>query len=84
MTFTQTILSTWTFLPFDAPFYRIGNGINLAGSGAWLLIGAGTMFWMHFDNKKKDAVHVGDALSRLTLQEAEALDWKHPDFRWKP
>jgi len=31
------LISTWSFLPFDAPDYHIGNGLNLATSSTMLL-----------------------------------------------
>ncbi|KAL9571029.1 hypothetical protein ACKAV7_005366 [Fusarium commune] len=33
------LVSTWAFLPFDGPEYRIGNGLNLAAQSAIFLIG---------------------------------------------
>ncbi|CAN8104697.1 unnamed protein product [Discula destructiva] len=78
------ILSIWVWLPFDAPFFRIGNGVNLATSILWVLIGSAILSWMHYDNKRRQVAEGEDMLTGLTEQEIEDLEWKHPDFRWKP
>lgn len=78
------LIATWSFLPFDAPDYRIGNGLNLAASSAILIIATVTLFWMHRDNKVRDGRLLEQELEGLTPQQVENLDWKHPAFRWKP
>jgi len=78
------LISTWAFLPFDAPNYHIGNGLNLATATTALIIGAGLMFWMKADNKKRELVDVDAKLAGLDLQQIEDLDWRHPAFRWRP
>lgn len=80
----QSILSTWAFLPFDAPFYHIGNGLNVATSSTWILLGIGLLWWMRHDNKRRQSLNVDEVLAALTPQEIRDLDWKHPNFRWKP
>ncbi len=81
------LIATWTYLPWDGPLYPIGNGLNLAVSGALGLVAAGGLGWMKFDNKKRDQVSPAEKmelLAGLTDKQMEALDFKHPDFRWKP
>lgn len=34
------LIATWSFLPFDAPDYPIGNGLNLATSTTTIILGA--------------------------------------------
>ncbi|POS71451.1 hypothetical protein DHEL01_v210157 [Diaporthe helianthi] len=78
------LVSTWVFLPFDGPYYPIANGINLGTSSTWCLVGVGTEMWMRFSNKKRDSKNSLVELSGLNKEEINNLDWKHPDFRWRP
>lgn len=78
------LISAWSFLPWDAPNYHIGNGLNLATSGVILIVSSLTLVWMKRENKKKDSRDVDGELSGLTQEEIEDLDWKHPAFRWRP
>lgn len=78
------LISTWSFLPWDAPNYHIGNGLNLATSGTILIVSALTLVWMKKDNKKRDEWDVDEELRGMSPEQIEDLDWKHPAFRWKP
>ncbi|KAK2623790.1 hypothetical protein QTJ16_006971 [Diplocarpon rosae] len=78
------LISTWSFLPFDAPNYHIGNGLNLATSGTILLSSIALLSWMMTDNKKREKNDVDGALDGLSQKQIQDLDWKHPGFRWKP
>jgi hypothetical protein len=40
------LISTWSFLLWDAPDYHIGNGQNPATSGTILVASTLTLFWM--------------------------------------
>lgn len=77
------LISTWSFLPTDAPDYHIGNGLNLATSSTILLISIALYFWIGWDNKKRDAKDVDAELAGLDQKQIEDLDWKHPAFRWR-
>lgn len=78
------LISTWSFLPSDAPNYHIGNGLNLATSTTVLLCSIGLLFWMKMDNHKREKRDVDGELAGLSEAEIQDLDWKHPAFRWKP
>ncbi|RSL76757.1 hypothetical protein CEP51_009666 [Fusarium floridanum] len=78
------LVSSWSFLPWDAPDFHIGNGLNLATSGTILVLSTATLWWMMRDNKKRESWNIEEELSGLTQEEIEDLDWKHPAFRWKP
>lgn len=78
------LVSTWSFLAWDAPNYHIGNGLNLATSSTVLLITTLTLLWMNRDNKRREGRSVEEELSGLSHEEASDLDWKHPAFRWRP
>jgi MFS family permease len=77
------LISTWSFLPFDAPNYHIGNGLNLATSSLILIISILLLLWMTWENKKRDKKDVDSELDGLTQQNIQALDWRHPAFRWR-
>ncbi|KAH8651088.1 major facilitator superfamily domain-containing protein [Xylariales sp. PMI_506] len=78
------LISTWSFLPFDAPNYHIGNGLNLATSSTILLSSIALLFWMKWDNRKRENRNVDEELSGLSQKEIQELDWRHPSFRWRP
>ena len=78
------LVSSWAFLPFDAPNYHIGNGLNLATAGAILVVGTLTLLWMKRDNKRRDGLDIDGELDGLTQTQVEDLDWRHPAFRWRP
>jgi len=80
------LISTWSFLPFDGPNYPIGNGLNIAAN---LTIFFGTIalgFWMRYDNKRRNSkAHDGRiALGQQDGKSTQAIEWKRPDFRWRP
>lgn len=39
---------------------------------------------MRFDNGRRDTRNSSVELSGLNKEEIDNLDWKHPDFRWRP
>lgn len=39
---------------------------------------------MRFDNRRRDSKDSVAELSGLDKEEVGDLDWKHPDFRWRP
>lgn len=78
------LISTWSFLPFDGPNYRIGNGLNLATSSTILILGIALLFWMKTSNSKRARVDVDAELAGKSAGEIEDLDWRHPSFRWRP
>ncbi|CAG7924793.1 unnamed protein product [Penicillium olsonii] len=78
------LISTWSFLPFDAPNYHIGNGLNLATATTTLLLGAGLWAYITWDNRRRARVDVPSALAGLSQQQIQDLDWRNPGFRWRP
>lgn len=78
------LVAAWSFLPWDAPDYHIGNGLNLATAGTILIVSTLTLLWMKRDNKKREMVDVDSSLAGLSQEEIQDLDWKHPAFRWRP
>ena len=77
------LISTWSFLPFDGPNFKIGNGLNLATSSTIFLSSIALLLWMIRDNKQREKVNVDDALRGKSIKQIQDLDWRHPGFRWK-
>jgi hypothetical protein len=69
------LISTWSFLPFDGPNFRIGNGLNLATSSTILLSAIGLLFWMKVDNKRREGKDVDAELDGLSIKAVQDLDW---------
>ncbi|EAT87113.2 hypothetical protein SNOG_06049 [Parastagonospora nodorum SN15] len=57
------LISTWSFLPFDAPNFKIGNGLNLATSSTILISSIVLLLWMKRSNKKRETVDVDQELA---------------------
>ncbi|KAI0469128.1 MFS transporter [Xylaria cf. heliscus] len=77
------LIATWSYLPFDAPDYKIGNGLNLAAASLILITSVIQVLWMKWDNKRRDTKDVDAELQRFSQAELESLEWKHPGFRWR-
>jgi hypothetical protein len=41
------------------------------------------LFWMKWDNKRREKRDVDAELSGLDEKTIEDLDWKHPSHRWR-
>ncbi|KAI4946640.1 hypothetical protein J4E91_007330 [Alternaria rosae] len=78
------LISTWSFLPTDAPNYPIGNGLNLATSSTILISSIVLLLWMNRSNKQRETIDVDQELAGKSQGEIEDLDWRHPSFRWRP
>ncbi|KAI8631161.1 MFS general substrate transporter [Xylariaceae sp. FL1651] len=78
------LIATWSYLPFDGPNYPIGNGLNLAAASLILITSIMTLFWMKWDNKRREKRDIEQELQGLTTTEVESLEWKHPGWRWRP
>ncbi|KAH6693418.1 major facilitator superfamily domain-containing protein [Plectosphaerella plurivora] len=77
------LVSTWSYIVWDAPDFRIGNGLNLAAASMILIIATSAWFWLKWDNKRRDGRSVEEELAGLSPKEVSNLDWKHPGFRWR-
>ncbi|KAH6953817.1 putative MFS transporter [Ilyonectria sp. MPI-CAGE-AT-0026] len=77
------LISTWSFLPSDAPNFHIGNGLNLATTSLVLIVGLLVLFWMKWDNKRREDRSV-EEIAGMSEEDIQDLDWKHPAFRWRP
>jgi len=77
------LISTWSFLPFDAPNYHIGNGLNFATGTVILITSILLLIWMNANNKQRQRKDIDTELAGLDLKTIQDLDWRHPAFRWK-
>jgi hypothetical protein len=48
-----------------------------------LILSVALMFYIKWDNKKRDQRNVDAELAGLNDEAREDLDWKHPGFRWR-
>ncbi|KEZ41881.1 hypothetical protein SAPIO_CDS6569 [Scedosporium apiospermum] len=78
------LISTWSYIKWDAPDYKIGNGLNLGAASGILVCGILTSLWMNWDNRRREKRDVDQELSGLSQAEIENLEWKHPAWRWAP
>ncbi|OJJ36051.1 hypothetical protein ASPWEDRAFT_111974 [Aspergillus wentii DTO 134E9] len=78
------LISTWSFLKFDAPNYHIGNGLNLATATCTMILGMCLLAWQTWDNKRREKIDIDSALAGMSQKQIQDLDWRNPAFRWRP
>ncbi|KAH6618826.1 major facilitator superfamily domain-containing protein [Boeremia exigua] len=78
------LVSTWSYLPHDAPHFRIGMGLNLATAAGMLVLGVVLLLWMRRDNRSREKCNSEEELAGVPEDQIQDMDWKHPDFRWHP
>jgi hypothetical protein len=80
------LIATWTYFGED-PMFPVGNGLNLSVSVVISMTAAATHWWMKKDNKKRElrpAAEREAMLAGLSRRDISDLEYKHPDFRWRP
>ncbi|KAJ7269018.1 hypothetical protein C8J57DRAFT_1066963, partial [Mycena rebaudengoi] len=77
------IVSTWTYIASDAPGYRRGNTLNLAGMVAVVVLIVGVMVHMKWENAQRDHGKRDHRLDGLPPFEESLLGHRHPEFRYK-
>ncbi|KAI9244950.1 major facilitator superfamily domain-containing protein [Phascolomyces articulosus] len=78
------LVSTWTYLPEQAPDYLAGNIINLV-CAILVFVGAGCgSFYMRWENAQREAGKRDHRLEGLTEEQAGSLGHNHPKFRFTP
>jgi hypothetical protein len=78
------LIATWSFLPFDAPNFPIGNGLNLATSSLTFILAILILLFMKADNSRRSKKDIDSELSGLDSKQIQDLDWSHPGFKWRP
>jgi hypothetical protein len=77
------LIATWSYLPSDAPQYKVASGINIASLSTVFLTLLLLGLWMARDNRRRETQTLADeALSGLSASELQDLDNRHPLFRW--
>ncbi|KAJ6542077.1 major facilitator superfamily domain-containing protein [Mycena vulgaris] len=80
---TASRQSTWTYVSSDAPNYRKGNTLNLAGMAIVLAITAATIVYMKWENAQRARGARDHRLIGLAPGEESQLGHLHPEFRYK-
>ncbi|KAI7876438.1 MFS general substrate transporter [Lichtheimia hyalospora FSU 10163] len=78
------IVSSWTYLPSQAPEYTTGNQINLAMGALVLVCAAACSFYMKWENTQRDKGKRDHVLHGLSQDQIDQLGHKHPQFRFTP
>ena len=76
------LISTWTALPMDAPWYNILSGLNLAASALNALLWAGLIVYMKRDNRARDRGKNDHYVDEYAPEDQWKLGTKQPGFRW--
>lgn len=77
------LIATWAFPKYHEPNYYVGNGLNLATNAVLFFSALALLFWLKYDNRRRDKQDMPAAIAAMGDTPAELLDWKHPAFRWR-
>lgn len=75
------LISTWSYLPKNAPNFIPGNALNFAGGVAMVLICLGLVSWQRWENRQRDTGKRDSRLEGLSEDEIQLLGSDHPQFR---
>lgn len=79
-----SIIATWTYLPGEAPYYRMGHWIN-CGAACILFLAVGcNMVYLKMENRMRMAGKRDHRLAGATEGEIGRLGHHHPEFRYTP
>lgn len=79
----------WTYLPSDAPDYKVGNSIVLGAVTCTLLVAILLAFYIKWENAKRGRgerdhrLDGKDEDSEAGKEELENMGYKHPRFRYQ-
>ncbi|KAL7271216.1 hypothetical protein RUND412_006042 [Rhizina undulata] len=76
------ILSTWTYIPSDAPRYITGHSINLGAECCAAVISILLIFYCRRENRMRSLGKRDYRLQGLSEAEAMKLGYRHPEFRY--
>ncbi|KAG7527481.1 hypothetical protein FFLO_06896 [Filobasidium floriforme] len=76
------LISTWTALPSDAPWYNILSGLNLAATAIQIIVWAGILIYMKRDNRARDRGRYDHYVDEYAPEDMWKLGTKQPGFRW--
>lgn len=76
------LISTWSALPSDAPWYNILSGLNLACTALQMITWAGILIYMKRDNRARDRGKYDHYMDDYAPEDQWKLGTKQPGFRW--
>ncbi|KAI1180273.1 MFS transporter-like protein [Nemania sp. FL0916] len=76
---TSAFVSTFIYLPKDAPDYRLGHFISLGALIICIFLICTQMLYLTWENRKRAS---GARDYRLTSANAHRLGYRHPEFRY--
>ncbi|KAI5810573.1 major facilitator superfamily domain-containing protein, partial [Pyronema omphalodes] len=77
-----SIVATWTYMPWDAPKYNAGHSINIAAQGIAALISVAGIFYIKWENRKRERGGRDYRTEGLTEVEIGKLGYRAPGFRY--
>merc|ERR1711939_179351 len=77
-----SVVATWSYLPFDAPRYTIGNALNVSVVAASQILAVLLMLYNKRENALRDRGGRDYRLENKTEQEINELGNSHPEFRY--
>lgn len=77
-----SVVATWSYLPFDAPRYTIGNALNLSVVAASQILAVLLMLYNKRENALRDRGGRDYRIEGKTEQEINELGNAHPEFRY--
>jgi uncharacterized membrane protein len=78
------IISTWTYLPSEAPGYRVGHIINLCAGIVITITSFIASARYLYENKQRDNGKRDHRLEGLSQEDIDELGHTHPSFRFTP
>ncbi|KAK1751139.1 major facilitator superfamily domain-containing protein [Echria macrotheca] len=76
------IVSTWTYMPTDAPKYPIGHTINIAGQAGTFVLAVFGILYCYRENRLRAAGKRDHRLEGLSEHEQQKLGYRHPRFKY--
>lgn len=76
------LISTWVYLPGDAPLYKTGHSVNIAMSILQVILHVATLAYMKWENRQRAAGKRDNRLKGLDETQEAMLGHKHPEYRY--
>jgi hypothetical protein len=77
-----SVVATWSYLPFDAPRYTIGNSLNLSVVIASQVLAFALMMYDRRENSLRERGGRDYRLEGRSKEEIDELGNSHPEFRY--
>jgi len=76
------IVATWTYLPKDGPNYKTGHYINIGSEVLATAVCVVGILYTKWENRQREEGKRNYRLQGLSVDEAESLGCRHPEFRY--